>query len=178
MAPPERLRRSTASTQPTAPSLRRDCCLGTDENFYGTTSLGGGAPHRRLGTIFKITSGGKLTTLHSFAGYPTEGTKPTRRCSGHRWELLRNRVAGRECGTVFRSPRRSLTTLHSFCAQRLRRRNVPRRRARSGRGRRPLRDDRRRRDRFSQQLTFGCGTIFKITSAGHTDDAAQLRRHY
>jgi uncharacterized repeat protein (TIGR03803 family) len=43
----------------------------TDGNFYGTTLSGGtlGA-----GTIFKITSTGTLTTLHSFTG--TDGEEP------------------------------------------------------------------------------------------------------
>jgi len=36
---------------------------GTDGNFYGTTSKGG---VHGYGTIFKITSGGALTTLYSF----------------------------------------------------------------------------------------------------------------
>ena len=41
---------------------------GSDGNFYGTT-IGGG---NGVGTIFKITPGGGLTTLHNF-NYPTEG---------------------------------------------------------------------------------------------------------
>ena len=44
----------------------------TDGNFYGTT-VGGGA--YAGGTIFSITSGGTLTTLHSFAY--TDGSEPT-----------------------------------------------------------------------------------------------------
>jgi uncharacterized repeat protein (TIGR03803 family) len=39
--------------------------LGTDGNFYGTTSAGGSAG---AGSVFKITAGGKITTLHSFNG--------------------------------------------------------------------------------------------------------------
>jgi uncharacterized repeat protein (TIGR03803 family) len=35
----------------------------TDGSFYGTTSAGGA---RHWGTVFAITAGGKLTTLHSF----------------------------------------------------------------------------------------------------------------
>jgi len=52
--------------------------LGTDGDFYGTTTYGGADPngcnHVGCGTIFKITPDGKLTTLHSFhysdGGYP------------------------------------------------------------------------------------------------------------
>jgi uncharacterized repeat protein (TIGR03803 family) len=43
--------------------------LGTDGNFYGTTSEGGerGSPcFSDCGTVFKISPAGKLTTLHSF----------------------------------------------------------------------------------------------------------------
>jgi len=48
--------------------------LGTDGNFYGTTSEGGA---HASGTVFRITPAGTLTTLHSFAGsdgaYPYAG---------------------------------------------------------------------------------------------------------
>jgi uncharacterized repeat protein (TIGR03803 family) len=47
--------------------------LATDGNFYGTTYLGGAYGK---GTVFKVTTGGVLTTLHSFcakAGCP-DGT--------------------------------------------------------------------------------------------------------
>jgi uncharacterized repeat protein (TIGR03803 family) len=46
--------------------------LGTDGNFYGTTSGGG----FQLGTIFKITAGGSLTTLYSFTN-GADGSAPT-----------------------------------------------------------------------------------------------------
>jgi uncharacterized repeat protein (TIGR03803 family) len=45
--------------------------LGTDGYFYGTTSAGGASGD---GTVFQITSGGVLTTLHSFSG--TDGETP------------------------------------------------------------------------------------------------------
>jgi uncharacterized repeat protein (TIGR03803 family) len=51
--------------------------LGTDGNFYGTTSEGGISADPcggDCGTVFKITPAGKLTTLHSFDstdGYST-----------------------------------------------------------------------------------------------------------
>ena len=45
---------------------------GTDGNFYGTT-LGGGTG-TSPGTVFQITAGGVLKTLHSFNG--SDGTEP------------------------------------------------------------------------------------------------------
>jgi uncharacterized repeat protein (TIGR03803 family) len=45
---------------------------GTDGNFYGTTP----GSHGSSGMVFKITSKGKLTMLHEFAGYPTDGQTP------------------------------------------------------------------------------------------------------
>ena len=47
--------------------------LGTDGNFYGTT-IGGGTGSDPHGTVFRITSGGALTTLHNFNG--TDGSEP------------------------------------------------------------------------------------------------------
>jgi uncharacterized repeat protein (TIGR03803 family) len=38
---------------------------GPDGNLYGVTPVGG---TEGMGTIFKITLGGTLTTLHSFEG--------------------------------------------------------------------------------------------------------------
>jgi uncharacterized repeat protein (TIGR03803 family) len=49
--------------------------LGTDGNFYGTTEYGANdACFDSCGTVFKITPGGKLTTLHSFDS--TDGKLP------------------------------------------------------------------------------------------------------
>jgi uncharacterized repeat protein (TIGR03803 family) len=50
----------------------------TNGNFYGTT-YGGGA--HGDGTVFKITSGGTLTTLHSFDA--TDGANPTGTWDSH-----------------------------------------------------------------------------------------------
>jgi len=57
---------------------------GTDGNFYGTTAAGGTSSNcfsyangNECGTVFEITPAGKLTTLHNFAGYPTDGSFPT-----------------------------------------------------------------------------------------------------
>jgi uncharacterized repeat protein (TIGR03803 family) len=94
---------------------------GTDGNFYGTTQSGGTLG---LGTIFKISPAGVLTTLHSFSG--ADGIAPygslvlatnglfygTTNVGGS------NCVNGGGCGTVFQiSPAGVLTTLYSFCAQ-------------------------------------------------------------
>ncbi|MGA2072391.1 MAG: choice-of-anchor tandem repeat GloVer-containing protein, partial [Terriglobia bacterium] len=50
--------------------------LGTDGNLYGTTRLGGATDNcpNGCGTIFTITLGGALTTLHNFAG--ADGANP------------------------------------------------------------------------------------------------------
>lgn len=45
----------------------------TDGNFYGTTQLGG-ENGSDFGTVFKVTPGGTLTTLHTFA--ISDGVKP------------------------------------------------------------------------------------------------------
>lgn len=57
---------------------------GTDGNFYGTTAGGGNSSDcpgfvngTACGTVFEITPAGTLTTLHSFTGYPTDGSFPT-----------------------------------------------------------------------------------------------------
>ena len=46
---------------------------GSDGNFYGTTREGGSLG---VGTVFRVTPTGALTTLHSFSGYPNEGANP------------------------------------------------------------------------------------------------------
>jgi uncharacterized repeat protein (TIGR03803 family) len=45
----------------------------SDGNFYGTT-VGGGASG--YGTVFRISPSGSYTSLHSFAGRPTDGDGP------------------------------------------------------------------------------------------------------
>jgi uncharacterized repeat protein (TIGR03803 family) len=54
---------------------------GTDGNFYGTTFSGGTGDAQYCdggcGSIFKLTPAGVLTTLHTFAGYPVDGSGPS-----------------------------------------------------------------------------------------------------
>ena len=103
---------------------------GTDENFYGTTSGGGasnvsacnnGAPQVGCGTVFKITPGGTLTTLHSFDG--TDGQNPyaglVQATNGNFYGTTSiggaNNNCGLGCGTVFKiTSGGTLTTLYSF----------------------------------------------------------------
>ncbi len=91
--------------------------LGTDGNFYGTTSSGGdlscGFPYG-CGTVFKITPAGKLTTLNSF---PTGGGAGP---LGGLVEGLNGSFYGTTGseggdGTVFKvTPSGTLTTVHYF----------------------------------------------------------------
>ncbi|MBZ5657250.1 MAG: IPT/TIG domain-containing protein [Acidobacteriia bacterium] len=48
---------------------------GTDLNFYGTTQSGGDATCK-CGVVYKATAAGKVTVLHAFKGYPTDGYRP------------------------------------------------------------------------------------------------------
>jgi len=84
-----------------------------NENFYGTTVLGGYADR---GTIYQLTLGGTLTTLHSFSGsdgmFPYAGL-----IQGADGDLYGTTEGGgaNGYGTVFKiAPGGVLTTLHSF----------------------------------------------------------------
>jgi len=48
---------------------------GTDLSFYGTTQSGGDATCK-CGVVYKATTAGKITVLHAFKGYPTDGYRP------------------------------------------------------------------------------------------------------
>jgi uncharacterized repeat protein (TIGR03803 family) len=93
--------------------------LGTDGNFYGTTEYGGTSTacgSGGCGTVFKITSSGKLSTLHSF--HLSDGAYPV----GALVQATNGNFYGTTSvggpngyGTVFEiTPAGKLTVLHSF----------------------------------------------------------------
>jgi len=96
---------------------------GLDHRLYGTTTQGGAAP-THCGTVFAITTAGVLTTLHSFAGYPTpgDGCVPEAGLTlGSDGNLYGTTFAGGSksppcnCGTVFQiAPDGTFRTLYSF----------------------------------------------------------------
>jgi len=93
-----------------------------DGNFYGATGFGGTFGD---GTVFRITAGGNLTTLHTFDG--TDGNDPNSRLfqagdgnfygtTAFGGNLSKCNVFG-GCGTVFRiTPSGALNTLYNFCS--------------------------------------------------------------
>ncbi len=96
---------------------------GRDGNFYGTTIEGGAYSE---GTVYKITPGGTLTTLYSFCAdfndsSCLDGQSPDGNLvPGSDGNFYGTTYGGgaNSSGTIFRiTPRGSLTTLYSFCAQ-------------------------------------------------------------
>src|ERR1017187_5803103 len=90
-------------------------------DLYGTTSRGGA--NGNYCTVFKITPGGTLTTLHSFCSQTncTDGAFPAaglaQAANGDLYGTTQGEVPHR-WGTVFKiTPGGTLTTLHTFCSQ-------------------------------------------------------------
>jgi uncharacterized repeat protein (TIGR03803 family) len=90
-------------------------------DFYGTTVQGG---VHRDGTVFKITPGGTLTTLHSFCSQTgcEDGAFPfaplMEATDGDFYGTTYEGGGSTNAGAVFKiSPAGILTTLYSFCAQ-------------------------------------------------------------
>jgi uncharacterized repeat protein (TIGR03803 family) len=91
--------------------------LGSDGYFYGTTSVGGSNGYGD-GTVFKISTNGEMTTLHSFTGEPTDGATPlggvVQGSDGYFYGTTE--IGGtNELGTVFKmSTNGTVTLLYSF----------------------------------------------------------------
>ena len=90
--------------------------LGSDGNFYGTTNYGGAD---NLGTIFKMTPAGQLTTLHSFSG--SNGSIPAgtliQATDGYFYGITIEGGA-QDDGTIFKiSSSGTFQTLYNFCTQ-------------------------------------------------------------
>lgn len=90
-----------------------------DGKFYGTTSYGGSSANcgAGCGTIFKMSTAGTLTTLHSFDN--TDGSNPqgklVQAANGNFYGTTAD--GGNCCGTVFSvTPTGLLTTVYTFCA--------------------------------------------------------------
>lgn len=88
---------------------------GTDGNFYGTTASGGAFFE---GMVFRITSTGAVTVLHSFNSFFHEGAVPVGALiQGSDGNFYGTTVLGGDhfLGTVFEiDAAGNLTTLHSF----------------------------------------------------------------
>ena len=90
----------------------------TDGDFYGTTTTGGVS---NLGTVFKITSAGTFTLLHSFAGGTADGGNPLARLiQASDGDLYGTTPSGGalNLGTAFKiTLTGAVTVLHSFAGQ-------------------------------------------------------------
>jgi uncharacterized repeat protein (TIGR03803 family) len=91
----------------------------TDGNLYGTTSEGGANDR---GTIFKITPGGKLTTLYTLCSQPgcADGGDTSGLVQAGDGNLFGTTATGGATGSgiFFRmTPQGNLTTLYNFCSQ-------------------------------------------------------------
>jgi uncharacterized repeat protein (TIGR03803 family) len=94
--------------------------LGSDGNLYGTTAYGGNSDDS--GTVYKMTIGGKLTTLYSFCAMPlcSDGGNPAgliQASNGKFYGVAQQGGAGGS-GTFFElTSLGQFKLLYSFCAQ-------------------------------------------------------------
>jgi uncharacterized repeat protein (TIGR03803 family) len=93
-----------------------DLLLASDGNYYGMTSQGGA---NNLGTIYRVTPAGVLTTIHSFAG-GAEGCTPTGGLGVNVNGALVGLTSGcgaSGAGTIFRSSLSgTVVVIHTFTA--------------------------------------------------------------
>ena len=94
--------------------------LGTDGNFYGTTSAGGSGGG--YGTVFRITPSGSLTTLHSFSNVLDGATPSAPLLLASDGNFYGTTVGGGQGsfgnfqGTIFKiTPNGTFTLLYTFC---------------------------------------------------------------
>ncbi len=85
---------------------------GHDGNFYGTTSDVGFSGQ---GTVFKLTSSGTLTILHSFTGLSDGGVPRSGLIQASDGNFYGDTEGGGVCGVAYRvTPSGTLTPLHEF----------------------------------------------------------------
>jgi uncharacterized protein (TIGR03437 family) len=93
---------------------------GSDGNFYGTTPHGGANTENNDGTVFKITPGGTLTTLHSFCSVSdcADGLSPaTGLIQASDGNFYGTSADGGPGGSVYKiTPGGTFTTVYSFCS--------------------------------------------------------------
>lgn len=86
--------------------------LGMDGLFYGTTGNGGGAV---FGTVYKMTTKGKLTVLHTFDGITRYPQAITLGLDGNFYGTFLGGTGVNVNGGVFRiTPKKKFVVLHSF----------------------------------------------------------------
>jgi uncharacterized repeat protein (TIGR03803 family) len=88
--------------------------LGSDGNFYATTSIDGA---NGQGTVFQITPAGVLTTLYNFGSSPEDGSTANSLIQAADGNFYGTTLGGgaNNKGTVFQvTPAGALTTLYSF----------------------------------------------------------------
>jgi len=102
-----------------SPAARDALVQSTDRNFYGTTAAGG---TYNGGTVFRITSRGKLTTLYSFCAfgpYCADGLDPITgliQASNGSFYGVTGDGGLHRGGTIFKISRSGkFNTVHSFC---------------------------------------------------------------
>lgn len=90
--------------------------LGSDGNFYGSTYSGGVLGPSGVGTVFRITPAGVLTSLHSFTPQEPFNPQPglTEGADGAFYGATRY-APGNSNGTLYRvTTTGAVTTLHTF----------------------------------------------------------------